>query len=244
MKKFVSMLLALTLVCTLLTGMSVQAADDDAALTIYTQSGEFGAKTVAKSYTAAELKKLAETKEDGYGYQYSKSGWQAVVATEYVTLDALLADAGVTFAEGSTLHFVCTDGEYTKFAPSYKDIAEGKYFFDGETATEVPAAIAISWTNGALADGTVADLAKTSKDSGSLRFVCGTTEADYTSEKAAGKRMPSGVISISVATESVSYTDVADGSWYHDAVTYCSDNGLFKGVGEGKFAPAQQMTMA
>lgn len=244
MKKFVSMLLALTLVCTLLTGMSVQAADDDAALTIYTQSGEFGAKTVAKSYTAAELKKLAETKEDGYGYQYSKSGWQAVVATEYVTLDALLADAGVTFAEGSTLHFVCTDGEYTKFAPSYKDIAEGKYFFDGETATEVPAAIAISWTNGALADGTVADLAKTSKDSGSLRFVCGTTEADYTSEKAAGKRMPSGVISISVATESVSYTDVADGSWYHDAVTYCSDNGLFKGVGKGKFAPAQQMTMA
>ena len=246
MKRILSLLLSLTLVFTLLGGVSAFAEETtDAALTVYTQTGEFGPKTAARSYTAAELKALAETKADGYGYQYNKSGWQAVVATEYVTLDALLADAGVTFAEGNVLRFTCTDGEYTKFAPTYKDIAEGKYFFaDEKTSEEVPAALAICWNQGALADGTVADLAKTAKDSGSLRFVCGTTEADYTSEKAAGKRMPSGVIAITVATESKTFSDVDAKAWYRDAVTYCSDNALFEGVGEGNFAPESKMSMA
>lgn len=243
MKKIVSLLLALTLVCTLFTGMVSAQAADDAVLTVCTQSGEFGPKTTVKSYTAAELEKLAETKADGYGYQYFKNGVQAVVATKYVTLDALLADAGVTFADGSTLRFTCTDGEYTKYAPTYKDVTSDKYFFDGETSTEVPAALAINWAQGALADGTVADIAKDAKDSG-LRFVCGTSEADYKAEKAAGKRLPSGVTVLSVATASVSYTDVAAKDWYRDAVTYCSDNGLFKGVGNDQFAPMAKMNMA
>ena len=120
MKKIVSLLLALTLVCTLFTGVLSAQAADDAVLTVCTRTGEFGPRTTVKTYTAAELKKLAETKADGYGYQYFKNGVQAVVATEYVTLDALLADAGVTFAEGSTLRFTCTDGEYTKYAPTYR----------------------------------------------------------------------------------------------------------------------------
>ena len=244
MKKIASLFLALTLMCTLLTGMISAQAADDTVLTVCTQSGEFGPRTTVKSYTAAELKKLAETKADGYGYQYFKNGVQAVVATEYVTLDALLADAGVTFADGNALYFTCTDGEYTKYAPSYQDVTADKYFFDGENAEEVPAAIALSWAQGALADGTVADLAKTAKDSGSLRFVCGTSEADYKAEKAAGKRMPSGVTVLSVATASVSYTDVAAKAWYRDAVTYCSDNGLFKGVGNDTFAPLAKMNMA
>lgn len=244
MKKIVSLLLALTLVCTLFTGVLSAQAADDAVLTVCTQTGEFGPRTTVKTYTAAELKKLAETKADGYGYQYFKDGVQAVVATEYVTLDALLADAGVTFAEGSTLHFTCTDGEYTKCALTYQDVTEDKYFFDGETSAEVPAAIALSWAQGALTDGTVADLAKTAKDSGSLRFVCGTSEESYKSEKAAGNRMPSGVTVLSIATASVFYTDVAAKDWYRDAVTYCSDNGLFKGVGNDRFAPAAKMSMA
>ena len=80
---------------------------------------------------------------------------------------------------------------YTKFNPTYKDITEGKYCFKDGKAEEVPAALALVWGVGAAADGTVADIAKTAKEAG-LRFVCGTTEADFTEEKAAGKRMPSG----------------------------------------------------
>ena len=81
----------------------------------------------AQSYTAEELKKLAETKADGYGYQYFKKGEQDVVVTEYVTLDTLLTDADVSFADGDSLAFVCDDGPYTKFNPTYKDITEGTY---------------------------------------------------------------------------------------------------------------------
>ena len=60
MKKIVSLLLALTLVCTLFTGVLSAQAADDAVLTVCTQTGEFGPRTTVKTYTAAELKKLAE----------------------------------------------------------------------------------------------------------------------------------------------------------------------------------------
>lgn len=83
MKKFVSMLLVLTMLVTVFAGLAVTASAADAALSVYTQAGADGEKTLAKSYTAEELKKLAETKADGYGYQYFKKGEQAVVATLY-----------------------------------------------------------------------------------------------------------------------------------------------------------------
>ena len=199
MKKFVSLLLVLTMLVTVFAGLAVTASAADALLSVYTQAGEDGEKTLAKSYTAEELKKLAETKADGYGYQYFKKGEQDVVVTEFVTLDALLTDADVTFADGDSLSFVCGDGPYTKYAPTYKDITEGKYYIKDGKAEEVPAAIALSWGVGAAADGTVADIAKTAKES-SLRFVCGTTEADYAAESAAGKRMPSGVTELIVVS--------------------------------------------
>ena len=82
-------------------------------------------------------------------------------------LDTLLTDADVTFADGDSLAFVCDDGPYTKFNPTYKDITEGKYSFKDGKGEEVPAAIALVWGIGAAADSTVADIAKTAKDTGS-----------------------------------------------------------------------------
>ena len=81
MKKFVSLLLMLTMLVTVFAGLAVTASAADALLSVYTQAGEDGEKTLAKSYTAEELKKLAETKADGYGYQYFKKGEQDVVVT-------------------------------------------------------------------------------------------------------------------------------------------------------------------
>ena len=65
---------------------------------------------------------------------------------------------------------------------------------------QTPAAVVYraSWPNEIVVRGTVADIAKTAKDTGSLRFVCGTTEADFMAEKAAGKRLPSGVVELIV----------------------------------------------
>ena len=256
MKKLVSMLLVLAMLVTVFAGLAITASAADAALTVYTQAGADGEKTLAKSYTAEELKKLAETKADGYGYQYFKKGEQDVVVTEYVTLDTLLTDADVSFADGDSLAFVCDDGPYTKFNPTYKDIIEGKYSFKDGKGEEVPAAIALVWGNGAAADGTVADIAK---DTGSLRFVCGTTEADFTAEKAAGKRLPSGVVELIVVTaakaeekpaeekpaeEKTGFTDVKDTDWFKADVEAAVELGLMTGTSATTFNPKGVTTRA
>ena len=254
MKKLVSMLLVLAMLVTVFAGLAITASAADAALTVFTQAGADGEKTLAKSYTAEELKKLAETKADGYGYQYFKKGEQDVVVTEYVTLDTLLTDADVSFADGDSLAFVCDDGPYTKFNPTYKDITEGKYSFKDGKGEEVPAAIALVWGNGAAADGTVADIAKTAKDTGSLRFVCGTTEADFTAEKAAGKRLPSGVVELIVVTaakaeekpaeEKTGFTDVKDTDWFKADVEAAVELGLMTGTSATTFNPKGVTTRA
>ncbi len=258
MKKLVSMLLVLAMLVTVFAGLAITASAADTVLSVCTQAGEEGEKTLAKSYTAEELRKLAETKADGYGYQYFKKGEQDVVVTEYVTLDTLLTDADVTFADGDSLSFVCDDGPYTKFAPTYKDITEGKYYIKDGKAEEVPAAIALSWAAGAAADGTVADIAKNAKESG-LRFVCGTTEADFAAESAAGKRMPSGVTELIVVSaakaeekpaeetkpeEKTGFTDVKSTDWFQADVAYVVENKLMTGTSDTTFNPAGSTTRA
>ena len=257
MKKLVSMLLVLAMLVTVFAGLAVTASAADAALSVYTQAGVDGEKKLARSYTAEELKKLAETKAEGYGYQYFKKGEQDVVVTEYVTLDTLLTDADVTFADGDSLAFVCDDGPYTKFNPTYKDLAEGKYYFADGKSEEVPAAIALTWAVGAAADGTVAEIAKNAK-SGSLRFVCGTTEADFTEEKAAGKRMPSGIVElivVSAAAETPAvekpagetkdgFTDVKDSDWFKADVQAVVDAKLMTGTSDTTFTPNGTTTRA
>lgn len=257
MKKLISMLLVLTMLVSALAGLAVTAAAADAALRVYTQAGADGEKTLEKSYTAEELDALSETKADGYGYQYFKKGEQDIVATKYVTLDALLTDAGVSFAEGDSLSFVCSDGPYTKYNPTYQDITEGKYYFKDGKAEEVPAAIALIWAQGAAADGTVAEIAKTAEDSGSLRFVCGTTEADFTAEKAAGKRMPSGVTELIVVSEGKAeqapaeeagqtgtFTDVKDTDWFKADVEAAVAGKLMSGTSATTFSPKGVTTRA
>ena len=192
-------------------------------------------------------------------YQYFKKGEQDVVATEFVTLDALLTDADVTFADGDSLSFVCDDGPYTKFNPTYKDITEGKYYFKDGKAEEVPAALALVWGVGAAADGTVADIAKTAKEAG-LRFVCGTTEADFTEEKAAGKRMPSGVLELIVVSAAkaeekpaeekpaeetkTGFTDVLDTDWFKADVEKAVESKLMTGTSATTFNPKGVTTRA
>ena len=258
MKKLVSMLLVLAMLVTVFAGLAITASAADAVLTVYTQAGADGEKTLAKSYTAEELKKLAETKADGYGYQYFKKGEQDVVVTVYVILDTLLTDADVTFADGDSLAFVCDDGPYTKFNPTYKDITEGKYSFKDGKGEEVPAAIALVWGMGAAADGTVADIAKTAKDTGSLRFVCGTTEADFTSV-AGDIASVAGVVELIVVTaakaeektaeekpaeEKTGFTDVKDTDWFKADVEAAVELGLMTGTSATTFNPKGVTTRA
>jgi len=192
MKKLLSVLLALALVLSL--GVTAVAADDGAALSVYTQTGE-GEAVLAKSYTADELDALKEIGTPAYVYS-GKSGASAVVATEYVTMDALFADAGVTFAEGDSLSFTCDDGPYSKWVPTYADLAARGVDDQGAA---VPTAFALTWDSGDLADGAAA-IAATAKNSGSIRFVCGMTEEEAKDNSGRGMRMPSGVVSVTVVS--------------------------------------------
>ena len=83
MKKLVSMLLVLAMLVTVFAGLAITASAADAALTVYTQAGADGEKTLAKSYTAEELKKLAEQ------YQMELDKVKAAVDTAAVKSDLM-----------------------------------------------------------------------------------------------------------------------------------------------------------
>ena len=200
MKRILPLVLALLLAVSLFMALniSVAAAETDApaALEVYTMTGSTGTPVLAKAYSAAALDALKETKADGYAYASYKGGAEtAIVATEYVTLDALLADAGVSFAAGDRLSFNCFDGLYQYGDFSYEIMARRGIDPSGEP---VPTAFAITYAKGSLAENSVADIAKTAANSGALRFVSGMTIEESEEKAIAGERMPSGVISMTV----------------------------------------------
>ena len=64
----------------------------------------------------------------------------------------------------------------------------------------MPVALAITWNNGELEGGAVA-IAALAKNTGSLRFVSGmTAEEKEGAQTAAGNRMPSGVVAITIVS--------------------------------------------
>ena len=170
------------------------------ALEIYTQAGKGAPQKLAKAYTGAALKDMMETVDGAAYVYYKKDAANAVVATQYVTLSALLADAGVTFSEGDSLSFLCEDGPYAKGDFSYATLSKRGVDLDGNP---VPTAIALNWAAGSLDESTVADIAAQAEITGNLRFVCGMTAEEAEAKTAAGNRMPSNVIAITVVGQPV-----------------------------------------
>lgn len=54
----------------------------------------------------------------------------------------------------------------------------------------------------------------------------------------------SGILSISVAAADTEFSDVPEDAWYADSVAYVTEQGLFAGVGNHRFAPQAEMTRA
>ena len=205
------------------------------ALTISVKTGDYGKATVVKGYTLDDLAALKETKADGYGYVYYKGdAANAYAVTEFVTLDALLADAGASFAAGDKLAFTCSDGPYSKGNFSYETMSQRGVDADGNP---VPTAIALTYGKGNLADGSIADIAKGAK-AGSLQFVSGMTAAEKDGKNAAGNRMPSGVVDIAiVSTFTNPFTDVKEGDAAYDAVMWATQSGVTDGLTATTFGP-------
>ena len=170
------------------------------ALEIYTQAGKGAPEKLAKAYTGTALKAMMETVDGAAYVYYKKDAANAVVATQYVTLDALLTDAGVTFGEGDNLSFLCSDGPYSKGDFSYETLSTRGVDAEGNA---VPTAIALNWAQGSLDEASVADIAAKAEITGNLRFVSGMTAEEAEGKTAAGNRMPSGVIAITVVGQPV-----------------------------------------
>ena len=192
MKKLLSVLLVLSLALSL--GVTAFAEEPETVLTVYTQNG-WGEPVPAKSYTAADLAGLAETGRQVYIYN-SKEELKAAVATEYVTLDALLKDAGVSFGEEDSLRFDCDDGPYIAWAPTFEELAQRRLDDEGNT---VPAAFALRWNRGAPGDSTAAVAAAVLK-SGRTRFVCGMTGEETMGNYGLGTRLPAGVVAVTIVS--------------------------------------------
>ena len=52
------------------------------------------------------------------------------------------------------------------------------------------------------------------------------------------------ICTICGATAPIQFTDVQESAWYADAVTYATERGLMRGVGDGQFTPEETMTRA
>ena len=160
-------------------------------LNVYEQT-EGGEAKLVKGYKPSELAALKT--EGTVGYQYWKGGNEMLVAaTEYVTMNSLLSDAGITFANGDTLKAAASDGFTGSL--TYADSETYKYYVTADGKTEVPAALALTWNSGS---GTLEEVAATAKNTGSVRFVYGISEQQYADKSAAGKRLVSGIVTVTV----------------------------------------------
>lgn len=211
-------------------------------LTVY-ERYEGESAVVAKTYTLSELKALAQT--EVVGYQHWKNGSEKVIASNlYATVGSLLADAGVEFGAGDAV----TAADPTDFTSTltYEDSGVYKYYVNEDGATEVPAAILISWNTGS---GTPEDIAKTAYISGNLRFAYGITEQQYADQSAQGKRLASNIATITVVRAAKAedpwvnpFRDVTESDWFYDDVRFANQSGLFNGVEKDLFAPEEPMT--
>lgn len=211
-------------------------------LTVY-ERYEGESAVVAKTYTLSELKALAQT--EVVGYQHWKNGSEKVIASNlYATVSSLLTDAGVEFGAGDAV----TAADPTDFTSTltYEDSGVYKYYVNEDGATEVPAAILLSWSTGS---GTPEDVAKTAYISGSLRFAYGISEQQYADQSAQGKRLASNIATITVVHGAKAeepwvnpFRDVTESDWFYDDVRFANQSGLFNGVEKDLFAPEEPMT--
>ena len=178
-------------------------------------------------------------------------------------LEDLLADAGAAenWASGAWLEFTCSDGVYSKSYPSYDDITAKNLFVGANGSSLVPAGLALTWNGGTLESVTeeaVAAVAATAYDSGSLRFVYGIAETQFTDETntPAGARMPTGVLILTVvsgeeapegtvgtAKNTAVFSDIA-GTWAEADILAAAKKGLVNGMGDGLFQPETALSRA
>lgn len=174
-----------------------------------------GTSKVVKTYTAAQLQKLAAQNKTAH-YQYAGKGAATVVTTSsYVTLSQLLGGMD-NWNSKSSVSYQAADG----FGNSvdYATAAAPAYYFPGYSSAEggfstagkvqVPAALTLTSKKTSVPEGSTAGEAVAADTTAegaqdSLMFVRGESEADYT----AGSLLRGNVFATGVTTLTVGPTD-------------------------------------
>ena len=195
-KKILSLIVSAAMVMTVFAGMTVTASADDAAapaaFTVYLQ-GEDGTLTAEKEYTTEQFAALAETGSIG-GFYYKGDVWNGITSNQYVTVEALLADAGINKDFVTALYATeVKDGAVSSYTKSeYKAYLAGPAYLYGETKGSDAA------FTGAPTEQTIADyMAATTSADTSYNVIAGSLAADDN----AGKRLAQGISGIAVTVD-------------------------------------------
>ena len=212
-KKILSLIVSVAMVMTVFAGMTVTASADDAAapaaFTVYLQ-GEGGTLTAEKEYTTEQFAALAETGSIG-GFYYKGDVWNGITSNQYVTVEALLADAGINKDFVTALYATeVKDGAVSTYTKSeYKAYLADPAYLYGETKgsdtaftgapTEQPLAVSVTAAKGTVAaEQTIAGyMAATTSADTSYNIIAGSLAADDN----AGKRLAQGISGLAVTVD-------------------------------------------
>ncbi len=199
------------------------------ALTVYVQVGsDESTRETARTFTREELSSIAAGHDEpAGGYLYSSDGVPKVIAAhEFVEIDEVLAQAGVTLDANDRFRVTDASRVQTSYECSAEELRAAMKFYPlftnghagEEGARDVECAIALSWASAEVASTAGAAFAAACDASGtveSMRFLVGVTPDAYRAGEYPGNRFVNNVGSITVIkpeSESLWFTDT-DGHW-------------------------------
>jgi hypothetical protein len=181
---------------------------------VYVQIAD-GEKKLAKKFTLAELESLAHN--DVRAFLQSGPPWTVHATNKYVPIDELFTAADVVFNEKDSIALVAGDGFPGN--QTYEVLQANKYFYPGTTGSatdtanpiDVGAVLALDWHDSASITTGTAQTVLNSFDwkviNSNGRFYMGVSEANYLSGSAAGNRLMTNPVEITVVK------DVAENGW-------------------------------
>jgi hypothetical protein len=195
--------------------VTVTATFEQVELTVYVKNGSGGTAEVGALFSRSQLEALSNTtSKPTTGYLYYKNGeWDAVVATQYVTLDNLLANAGISFGSGDSINASAADGFYDSV--SYKNIQNYQYYFDPNNngaRSVAPYIIALKHYTGTLSGSTLSKIVSGSPET-NLRSCYGCSQDQYAADPptAYGRRLVSSVTSLTIINSAEVNKNTKDG---------------------------------
>ncbi len=196
-------------------------------LKVNLQVGEDKAKE-QKTYTQEQFEALKSSGDPVSVVAIAKATNKVFTAKTYVTIDELLADAGISkyWVSGAYLTFESSDGD-NGYTYAYDDVVNYKFFpnttageLDASDAITAPLVLGIESLSTAIGDDqTAADVAKANataegETTSEPIVIAGTTEKDYLDKNMAGKRQWSNIASVTLTiTQEAKDQADADAVW-------------------------------